>query len=130
MIRIEHVAIWVHDLEKMKIFYTTYFGAVANERYYNPKKEFYSYFLSFTSGCRLELMTIPGIRSSAQNPADHIHGLTHLAIAVECQADVVALTERIRKDGYAVVGEPRTTGDGYFESVILDPEGNRIEITC
>lgn len=129
MIRIEHLAIWVKDLEKMKAFYEQYFGAVAGEKYINPHKRFSSYFLQFGEGCRLELMHRPDIPSN-RNDVDAQHtGLIHFAISVGSEEAVDRLTERLRKDGYAVVGEPRRTGDGYYESVVLDPESNRIEIT-
>ena len=124
--RINHVAIWVHDLEKMKTFYEKYFQATAGEKYHNPKKNFQSYFLSFQEGCRLELMYRPEIPDSEKQ---EMIGLTHLALSVGSREKVDALTEELRKHGYAIVGEPRTTGDGYYESVILDPENNRIEIT-
>ena len=125
---INHLAIYTTNLEKTRKFYEQYFGAKAGERYHNPKKNFTSYFLSFDTGSRLELMhkpTIPGI----ENQAPEYLGLTHFAISVGSKMKVDNLTERLRKDGYSVVGEARTTGDGYYESVVLDPEGNRIEIT-
>lgn len=124
--RIEHIAIWVRDIEKMKLFYTTYFGAVANEKYVNPQKEFESYFLNFGDGSRLELMRKPQISASCEK---EMLGLTHLAISVGSKEQVNELTKKTREAGFAIVGEPRTTGDSYYESVILDPEGNRIEIT-
>lgn len=127
--KIEHLAIWVQDLEKMKHFYTTYFSAQAGEKYHNPKKGFTSYFLSFAEGARLEIMhkeEIPKISEEAG--FEHI-GITHFAISTGSKETVDSLTEQLRKDGFKIVGETRWTGDGYYESVILDPEGNRIEIT-
>ncbi|MCL4121350.1 UNVERIFIED_CONTAM: hypothetical protein GTU68_049814 [Idotea baltica] len=124
--KIEHIAIWVKDLEKMKSFYETYFQATSNDIYHNPTKGFHSYFLSFDSGCRLEIMHKAPI-SDAQIPTSL--GITHFAVSVGNKATVDQLTETIRAAGYKVVGEPRTTGDGYYESVILDPENNRIEIS-
>lgn len=129
MIKIEHLAIWVNDLERMKNFYETYFQAEAGNRYHNPKKNFYSYFLSFSSGCRLELMHRASIPGNLNDPDKQYIGIIHFAIALGSKARVDGMTERLRNDGYSVVGEPRTTGDGYYESVVLDPEGNRIEIT-
>ena len=127
--KIEHLAIWVKDLERMKAFYNTYFKWEAGEIYHNSKKNFTSYFISFSEGCRLEIMHRPDI-------PDHLHpslieyiGIIHFAISVGSKEKVDALTHQLRQDGYEVVGEPRTTGDGYYESVILDPESNRIEIT-
>jgi lactoylglutathione lyase len=126
--RVEHLAIWVEDLELMKEFYLKYFGAKANDRYYNPKKEFESYFLTFDSGARIELMHKPKLELLA-DPYDRRAGYAHMAIALGSAEEVDNLTERMRTDGYTIVGKPRTTGDGYYESVIIDPEGNRIELT-
>ena len=125
---IDHVAIWVNDLEHMKTFYETYFEAKSGERYHNATKSFTSYFLTFEGGSRLELMHRPDI-SKWLGDGQEAMGLTHLAISVASENKVRALTEQLRSDGYTVIGEPRTTGDGYYESVILDPEGNRLEIT-
>ncbi|HYN89207.1 MAG TPA: VOC family protein [Ardenticatenaceae bacterium] len=127
--RIEHVALWTGDLERMKSFYGTYFGAVAGPKYSNPRSGFVSYFLSFASGARLELMHMPGVNRVAGQADQQWLGYAHLAVAVGSEAEVDALTERLRGDGFAVLGEPRRTGDGYSESVVLDPDGNRIEIT-
>jgi lactoylglutathione lyase len=127
--KIEHIAIWTKDLESLKDFYVRYFDVSAGHKYINPVKKFESYFLSFGEGCRLELMQMPGIPSSMNDPFKQFSGLIHFAISVGSKEKVDALTEQLRKDGYAIVGEPRTTGDGYYESVVLDPEGNRIEIT-
>lgn len=127
--RIEHIAIWVKNLEKMRAFYEKYFATNANQKYRNNNKNFESYFLSFESGARLELMQMPSIPDSKDDVYAQAIGLTHLAISVGTEADVNRLTEAIRADGFEIVGEPRWTGDGYYESVILDPENNRIEIT-
>jgi lactoylglutathione lyase len=124
--RIEHVALWVRDLEKMKEFYSLYFKAEVSEKYFNPLKEFSSYFLSFKDGARLEIMNKPGLESSLQ---PMISGWAHIAISAGSKEAVDSLTDKIKSDGYTVAGEPRTTGDGYYESIILDPEGNQIEIT-
>lgn len=129
--KIEHLAIWVKDLEKMKDFYVEYFSLKCNEKYFNPAKIFSSYFLSFKEGCRIELMHNPEIANlnNGVNDLSEKLGLTHFAISVGSKEKVNSITERLRKDGYQVLGEPRTTGDGYYESVIVDPENNRIEIT-
>ncbi|MEL6718482.1 MAG: VOC family protein [Bacteroidota bacterium] len=124
---IEHLAIWVKDLEAMKCFYEQYFQAKAGTLYHNPKKNFTSYFLSFEKGCRLELMHKPEILNN-QNEDQYI-GIIHFAISVGSKEKVDNLTEALRQAKFPVIGEPRTTGDGYYESVVLDPEGNRIEIT-
>ena len=127
--KIEHLAIWSRDIEKLKAFYENYFHARPNEKYTNQKKSFQSYFLSFGSGPRLELMQMPGIPESRNNVHDQFTGLIHFAISVGSKEKVDTITEELRRDGYDVVGEPRATGDGYYESVVLDPEGNRLEIT-
>ncbi len=124
--RIEHTALWVRDLETMKTFYCTYFGLSASEKYSNELKQFSSYFLTFTSGARLEIMHKPGIESKSEAPS---FGWAHLAISTGSREEVDKLTEKLRNDGYTIDGSPRTTGDGYYESVVLDPEGNQIEIT-
>lgn len=126
---IEHIAIWVHNLEEVKQFYIKYFNMEANQKYVNPVKQFESYFLSFgNSGARIELMRKPGILpNNGQN--NKAIGLAHIAINVGDAAAVNALTEQLRADGYTIAGEPRFTGDGYYESVVLDPEGNYVEIT-
>lgn len=126
--KIEHIAIWTSDLEKMKEFYLRFFELESNEKYYNPKKQFSSYFLSFKKGARIELMHRPDISEFLEN-SDVKLGLTHFAISVGSKQKVDAITETIRKNGFTVIGEPRITGDGYYESVIADPEGNWIEIT-
>ncbi|WP_295200777.1 VOC family protein [uncultured Chryseobacterium sp.] len=126
---IDHIAIWVDDLERMREFYVTYFQMVSNEKYMNPKKGFTSYFLTFgESKIRLELMNRADITEEPYNRGLH-KGIAHLAVSVGDKKAVDLLTERLRADGYEIVGEPRTTGDGYYESVVLDPEGNHIEIT-
>jgi lactoylglutathione lyase len=113
----------------MRLFYEKYFQATAGEKYFNPTKYFESYFLQFNGGARLEIMHKPGIASNKINPMIEFSGLAHFAISVGSKENVNTLTETIRKDGYHIAGEPRVTGDGYYESVVLDPDGNRIEIT-
>ncbi len=127
--KIEHIAIWSKDLEKLKSFYECYFEAKAAAKYINPKKGFESYFLSFESGCRLELMHMPSIPASANNVYQQFTGIIHFAISVGSKEKVDALTQQLMKDGFEILDGPRSTGDGYYESVVLDPEGNRIEIT-
>lgn len=118
---------WTQQLETMRAFYENYFHGRSSAKYSNPRTGFQSYFLSFENGPRLELMQRPDVTDSATHVAQI--GLTHLAMSVGNKTAVDQLTERLRSDGFLVVGEPRTTGDGYYESVILDPDGNRIEIT-
>tara|TARA_B100000497_G_C7684647_1_gene414695 strand:- start:484 stop:870 length:387 start_codon:yes stop_codon:yes gene_type:complete len=126
--KIEHLAIWVSDLEKMKNFYVKFFDLKPNSKYYNSKKEFSSYFLSFESGARIELMHRPDI-SQMMSQMNSSLGYAHFAISIGSKDQVEKVTETCRNNGIKVIGEPRTTGDGYFESVISDPEGNLIEIT-
>lgn len=123
--QIHHIAIWTFRLEELKEFYVRFFGGKSNEKYVNPKKGFESYFISFGEGPSLELMS----RTDVQNTPieENRLGLTHLAFTFPSREEVLRFTEEMRKEGYPVVGEPRTSGDGYFESVILDPDGNRIE---
>ena len=127
--KIEHLAVWVKDLEPMRQFYETYFGGTAGDKYYNPTKKFTSYFLSFEQGCRLELMHKPDIPDNLNDIKRQYIGIIHFAISVGSKEKVDELTETLRTAGFTVAGEPRTTGDGYYESVVLDPEMNYIEIT-
>lgn len=127
--KIEHAAIWVEDLEGMSEFYTKYFQASRGSKYQNTAKKFSSYFLKFDHRkTRIELMHNPDYLPRNEN-GSKINGLAHLAFSVGTKARVDELTNQLRSDGYTILGEPRTTGDGYYESVIADPEGNAIEIT-
>jgi lactoylglutathione lyase len=127
--KFEHIAVWARDLEVMKDFYVRYFNMNCSDKYVNTKKAYSSYFLSFSnSETRFEIMHRPDITDFPCNRGMSC-GLAHISISVGSRAKVNELTEMIRKDGYPVVGEPRTTGDGYFESVVQDPEGNYVEIT-
>lgn len=127
--KIEHVAIWVSDLETTKSFYEKYFNAKSNILYHNKAKNFTSCFLSFENGCRLELMHRPDVCGHSKNYEKQNLGFIHIAISVGSKENVDSLTGRLRNDGSKIVGEPRTTGDGYYESVVLDPENNIVEIT-
>lgn len=129
LVRIEHVAFWTEELERLVAFYEKYFGAAAGSKYVNPAKGYESRFLSFAGGARIEVM-----RSATLNPVKlaagaQRMGLAHLAISVGSRQRVEELTQRLKKDGFEVVDGPRHTGDGYYESVVLDPDGNRIEVT-
>ncbi len=125
--KIEHISLWVSNLETTKDFYIKYFQMNCNKKYINEKKNFSSYFLSFEEGARIEIMHRPDISEQSGNRGV-MHGLTHFAISVGSKEKVDSLTEKLRRDGFVIAGEPRTTGDGYYESVVLDPEGNNIEI--
>lgn len=124
---IEHAALWTPDLERSRTFYEHYFGATAGEKYTNSEKNFASYFLTFDSGARLELMHTPTLANGRED--DPSVGYAHVAISVGSEEAVDALTEKLHDDGYTVCSGPRRTGDGYYESVILDPDDNRVEIT-
>jgi lactoylglutathione lyase len=127
-VKIEHVALWTNDLERLKSFYECYFGAVANKKYVNQKTKFESYFLTFSAlSVRLELMYKSGVYSNGDNDA-HV-GWAHVAFAVGSKEAVDTLTMTLKNDGFVVLRGPRTTGDGYYESCVLDPDGNEIEIT-
>ena len=128
MIRIEHIALWADDIESLCAFYSHYFGAVMGSRYENVSKGFSSRFLSFESGARIEVMT-----TATLHPARHVAGaqrmgLTHFAVSLGSEQAVDDLTRTLLQGGVPVVDGPRRTGDGYYESVILDPEGNRVEL--
>jgi len=124
---INHVAIYVNNLEEEKEFYTKYFGAVSNSIYRNMNTGFSSYFLSFPEGCRLELMHFDQMQNEEKTPRRT--GFIHIAISVGSKDNVDSLTEKLRNDGYEIFGQPRTTGDGCYESCVLDPERNQVEIT-
>ena len=157
--KIEHIAIWVKDIDKVCEFYRKYFGGVVHPIYHNPVKQFTSRFITFDDGARLEVMHQPDIppnvrtvtslqsythRSANEKMraffrfltsvvfhvkhAEHL-GYAHLSFSVGSKEEVDRLTQQMSNEGIQVVGQPRTTGDGYYESVVLDPEGNRIEIT-
>lgn len=127
--KIEHIAIWTRDIEKLKTFYARYFGAKAGEQYHNPQKQFKSYFLSFENGARLELMQMPSVPDSRNDAHKQFTGLIHFAVSTGSKERVDELTIQLKNDGVKIIDGPRTTGDGYYESVVLDPDGNRVEIT-
>ncbi|HWN70888.1 MAG TPA: VOC family protein, partial [Haliangium sp.] len=115
--RIEHVALWTADLERLRQFYQTYFGASAGGKYENPVKRFQSYFLRFASGARLEIMQRPDVEADGSNEHPSL-GWAHVAFALGSEQEVDRLTERLARDGFSVVDGPRRTGDGYYESVV------------
>lgn len=125
--KIEHIAMYVNDLEGAKKFFETYFEAVSNQGYHNKTTDFKSYFLTFEDGARLEIMNRPGMQDDAKGL--YRTGFVHLAFRVGSKERVDELTERLQKDGFEVISGPRTTGDGYYESCIVGIEGNQIEIT-
>ena len=124
--KINHIALYANDLEKMKAFYEKYFAAKSNEMYHNPKTGLKTYFLEFSNGCRIEIMTkenLSNVKKEANNT-----GYIHIAFSVGSKDTVDELTKRLDNDGYKVISRPRTTGDGYYESCVIDPENNQIEI--
>ncbi|MBI2514328.1 MAG: VOC family protein [Opitutae bacterium] len=128
--RIEHLALWTDDLERARRFYEAHFGARAGALYRNPHTEFRSYFLTFASGARLELMQRPDVAPRAHDDGRETLGLAHFAVSLGSERIVDETTASLRAAGVSVVSEPRRTGDGYYESVVLDPDGNRIELTA
>lgn len=125
--KIEHIALYVEDLEENKNFFIKYLGAKANNGYHNPRTNFRSYFLSFEDGARLEIMQRPEMVNLPKEAART--GYAHIAFSVGSREKVDALTAELKADGYDVVSGPRITGDGYYESCIVAMEGNQIEIT-
>lgn len=125
--KIEHIALYVNDLEGARKFFMKYLGAQSNDGYHNPRTNFRSYFLSFDDGARLEIMNKPEMTDL---PKDLVRtGYVHIAFSVGSKEKVDALTAQLKSDGYEIVSGPRTTGDGYYESCIVAIEGNQIEIT-
>jgi lactoylglutathione lyase len=125
--RIEHVALWARDIDAVAAFYARWFGARVGERYENPRKGFASRFLEFGDGARLEVMARSDV--GARGAGEQL-GFAHVAITVGDEAAVDALAERLRAAGIDLVDGPRRTGDGYYECVVRDPEGNRVEVTA
>ncbi len=126
-IKIEHIAMYVNDLEGAKEFFEKYFNAKSNEKYNNIKTGFQSYFLSFDGGARLEIMSKPNVEED--NKALIKTGYSHLAFSVGNREKVDNLTAQLKSDGFSVISGPRVTGDGYYESCVLGFENNQIEIT-
>lgn len=125
--KIEHIGLWVKDLENMRTFYETYFNATASELYHNTKTSFHSYFLTFADGARLEIMQRDDVID--RNLENEMLGFAHLAISLGTKDNVDNLTNILVMEGYKLLSPVRTTGDGYYESVIADLEGNRLELT-
>ncbi len=129
--KLEHVAIWTDRLEILKEFYIKYFDAVPNDKYVNVEKNFESYFLSFESGARLELMKMPGIHAKNNDTVQAQHqGIVHLAFGVANMDLVDKKARELQADGFEILSGPRKTGDGYYEFETLDPDRNRLEVTA
>lgn len=126
--KIDHIAIWAEDIELLRKFYMHYFGMSCNDMYINPKKNFKSYFLSFPDGeARIEIMTMLGKDTPISR--GNLKGLAHFAISVGSKDNVDNMARRFEEDGLTILSNPRTTGDGYYECAVADPEGNYVEIT-
>lgn len=125
--KIEHLAMYVDDLEAARDFFVRYFRADCGQLYHNPKTDFRSFFLSFDDGARLEIMNRPDLGCESSSNAQL--GYAHMAFSVGSREAVDSLTERLRQDGYRIASGPRVTGDGYYESCIVAIEGNLLEIT-
>lgn len=124
--KIEHVALYVKDLESAKKFFVEYFGGKSNNGYYNPQKKFRSYFIEFEGNSRLELMQQENINCISTTPK---LGYAHIAFSVGSKEKVDECTEKLKNAGYKILSGPRTTGDGYYESCVVALENNLIEIT-
>jgi len=128
--RIEHIALWTTDIDRCRRFYVSYFGAKAGTGYVNAAKGFESCFLSFADGARMEIMKTTTLSPLVVEPGAQRMGFTHFAISLGSEQLVDELTQRLGNDGFPILDGPRRTGDGCYESVALDPDGNRIEITA
>jgi lactoylglutathione lyase len=126
--KIEHAALWTQNLERLKDFYVEFFNGKSNDKYVNPHTHFESYFITFDSGARLEIMQMPSVVINKNEADKQFIGYAHIAFSTGSRENVDRLTNILRTNGYSVISEPRETGDGYYESVILDPDGNRVEI--
>jgi len=127
---LEHVAIWTSNLEVLKEYYIKYFGARPNNKYFNNTNQFQSYFLTFRSGARLEIMSKPGIPQNQNDTVIKQHeGIIHLAFGVNTKEEVDSKAKELERDGFRILRGPRTTGDGYYEFETVDPDGNRLEVT-
>lgn len=127
---LEHVAIWTDNIENLKDYYVKYFGGLANDKYVNEKKQFQSYFLTFQSGARLEIMSMPNLPDNANDTVLRQHkGIIHLAFGVDTIQEVEAKAKELQQAGFKILSGPRVTGDGYFEFETLDPDNNRLEVT-
>ena len=127
---LEHVVIWTRQLENLRAFYITYFNGVSNEKYINKETHFESYFLTFESGTRLELMKMPDIPENLNDRILKQHqGIIHLAFGMDTMEKVSEKSKELAKDGFKIIRGPRKTGDGYYEFETLDPDNNRIEVS-
>lgn len=127
---LDHIAIWTDNLESLKNYYVTYFNGVPNEKYSNAKNGFQSYFISFNSRTKLEIMSMSGIPGNRNDTVIRQHkGLIHLAFGVDTKQEVDEKAKQLKANGFRILSIPRETGDGYYEFVTLDPDDNRLEVT-
>lgn len=126
--RIHHIAIWANDIDKLKDYYISHFGANSNEIYMNESTGFSSYFLSFESGCQIEIMHRSDIADNLNDTIKQYKGYIHLALEVSSREEVDSKAKELQDAGYPILRGPRVTGDGYYEFETLDPENNRLEI--
>ncbi len=126
--KIDHIAIWTTNIERLKNYYITFFGAKSNELYINEESGFSSYFLSFDSGTRIEIMNRPHIPENLNDIIKQYLGYIHIALWIETKQEVNNKLELLKNAGYPILRGPRITGDGYYEFETLDPDGNRLEI--
>ena len=128
--KVDHIGIYVQDLKKVADFYIKYFkGILSLPAYHNPKKNFTSHFISFESGAKLEIMHQPSIPAVKKEPKDQFIGFIHISFSVGSKENVDKLASQLKEDGYDIIDGPRTTGDGFYEACVLDPENNRVEFT-
>ena len=123
--QLTHIAIWTNELERAREFYVKYFNGKSNEKYVNPKKGFASYFITFEGGASLEIMQRTDVTEEKEGL---FIGLAHFAFSVGSKENVNKMIELFRKEGYTILGEPRTTGDGFYEGAVSDPDGNIVEV--
>jgi lactoylglutathione lyase len=128
--KIDHVAIWTDQLERLKDYYVKFFNGRANKKYVNSERHFESYFVSFDSGSRLELMQMPGIPPNLNDTVEKQYsGLIHLSFGMETMGMVDEKLNELKRNGFKILKGPRITGDGYYEFETLDPDNNRIEVS-
>ena len=125
--KIEHIAMYVNNLEEARDFFVKYLGGTSNDGYHNASTDFRSFFISFDDGARLEIMNKPEMEDLEKTL--NRSGYVHLAFSVGSREKVDELTAQLKQDGYEIISGPRTTGDGYYESCIIGFEGNQIELT-
>lgn len=127
--KLEHIAIWTDNIELLRNYYVSFFDGQSNEMYINPKTQFQSYFISFESGARLEIMSMPNIPDNTNDTINAQHkGIIHIAFSVDTKQEVDGKAALLQANGFEILNGPRVTGDGYYEFVTLDPDKNRLEV--